>query len=758
MARIIEIPKIGEVEFPDSMTDDQILSAIQKLMGVAQQPTEQPSQANPAPPMLAPEMVAPQAAPPMAAPVAPPASLIAPPDAPVAVPVAPVAAPQAPVAAPPLSLFAPRTKVQQDKLPYESTAEMGATPSAAFTAGMQTDKKAAIKEFAKARGIPESKYRIVGNDIVYEAEDGKFYAEVPGILKAPKTSIAYNAPDVLEAIPGITAGIATAPMMLGGPVGAAGSVAITGGTSALANVARQKAAGLLAGEDRPLDIPQVATSGLLDAATQLIPGGKIVAANARTAADIARLDPNASAELLRMAQARGIQLTPAEATNLPSLKSQQKVLGNIPESSDILGRFYEKRYQEQVQPAVDEFLGSISRVSDPMTAGFRGQTALKDQLDALKKQRETLVEPYYKAAFDVAQPVDVKPIVSRIDSMLEIAKGEEKRELQRIRDLMYREVTVKDAEGKEVTQKILDDRLPALQRVKFAIDSSLESDAVKSMDKVIQGELTGIKNELVTTMGANNPKYLEANDAFATFSEPINRFMEKRPGLSLTNMSPDNLAQFASRVFDGSSPQTVRYVKQQIEANNPAAWQDVTRAFLQQKWEKASGVTPGSREIPVDAGATWRNILLGNEKDKRVLQAALSKEQYSALTDLTTVLEAAGRVKKIGSDTAFNQKVLKDMGNQAGGLLQTLGKAAGSLRLDAPLKFVADFASERQFGKNAESIANIITNPDSMSKLRQLRKLSPTSVQFWSGLSQLTTEFATPPVEEFFADYGNVPQ
>ena len=671
-------------------------------------------------------------------------------------PTAPQVAPAPkPPAAPP-QLYAPRTKVQQEALPFQSVAEMGATPSAAFRAGVQTDKKAAITEFAKARGIPESRYRIVGNDIVYEADDGKFYAEVPGILKAPKTSMAYVAPDIAEALPSIVTGIASAPMMLGGPVGAAGSMALTGGAASLANVGRQKIAGLISGEERPLDVGQVATSGLLDAATQLIPGAKVGMYNARTAADIGRLDPAAVAELQRMAQARGIQLTPAELTNLPSLKSQQKVLGNIPESSDVLGRFYEKRLQEQVQPAVDDFLGSISRVSDPMTAGFRGQTALKDQLETLKKQRETLVDPYYKAAFDVAEPVDVKPIVSRIDSMLEIAKGDEKRELQRIKDLMYRDVKVKDADGKEITQKVLDDRLPALQRAKFAIDATLESDAVKTMDKVIQGEITAIKNDLVSAMGAKNPKYLEANEAFATFSEPINRFMEKRPGLSLTGVSPDNLGQFASRVFDNASPQTVRYVRQQIEAANPAAWQDVTRAFLQQKWEKASGVTPGSREIPVDAGATWRNLLLGNEKDKRVLQAALSKEQYTALTDLTSVLEAAGRVKKIGSDTAFNQKVLKDMGNQAGGLIQTAGKLAGGIRLDAPLKFVADWASERQFSKNAESIAGIITSPDGMNKLRQLRKLSPTSVQFWSGLSQLVVDSSAPAVEEFFTDYGYV--
>ena len=749
MSIIVEIPDVGEVEFPSTMSQDEIRAAIMKIVGRGAAPQAAPQ-------------VAPQSAP-IAPPVAPPAVMppamqapIAPQAAPVAAPVAPpVQAPVAPQPTP-LQLYAPRTRIQQETLPFQATAEMGATPSAAFRAGVQTDKKAAITEFAKARGIPESRYRIVGNDIVYEADDGKFYAEVPGILKAPRTSLAYVAPDIAEAIPSVVTGIASAPMMLGGPAGAAGSVALTGGAASLANVGRQKIAGLISGEDRPLDVGQVATSGLLDAATQLIPGGRVLSANARTAADIGRLDPAAVSELQRMAQARGIQLTPAELTNLPSLKSQQKVLGNIPESSDVLGRFYERRFQEQVQPAVEDFLGSISRVSDPMTAGFRGQAALKDQLSALEKQRDTLVEPYYKAAFDVAQPVNVKPVAARIDSMLEIAKGEEKRELQRIKDLLFREVKTKDAEGNEVVQKVLDDRLSALQRAKFAIDATLRSDAVGSMDKVIKGEITGIQKDLVAAMGANNPKYLEANEAFATFSDPIQRFMEKRPGLSLTNISPDNLNQFASRVFDNASPQSVRYVRQQVEAVNPAAWQDVSRAWLQQKWEKASGVTPGSREIPVDAGATWRNLLLGNEKDKRVLQAALSKEQYTALTDLTSVLEAAGRVKKIGSDTAFNQKVLKDMGDQAGGLIQTAGKVAGGIRLDAPLKFIADWASERQFSKNAESIAGIITSPDGMSKLRQLRKLSPTSVQFWSGLSQLVVDSAAPPVEEFFTDYGYV--
>ena len=305
MSIIVEIPDVGEVEFPSTMSQEEIRAAIIKIVGrgAAPQVAPQPPVAPVAPPVAPVAPVAAPIAPTMQAPVAPQAAPVAPPVAPVAPPVAAVA-PQPPA---PLQLFAPRTRIQQESLPFQSVAEMGATPSAAFRAGVQTDKKAAIKEFAKARGIPESRYRIVGNDIVYEADDGNFYAEIPGILRAPRTSLAYVAPDIAEALPSIATGIASAPMMLGGPAGAAGSVALTGGAASLANVGRQKIAGLISGEDRPLDVGQVATSGLLDAATQLIPGGRVISANARTAADIGRLDPAAVAELQRIAQARGIQ-------------------------------------------------------------------------------------------------------------------------------------------------------------------------------------------------------------------------------------------------------------------------------------------------------------------------------------------------------------------------------------------------------------------------------------------------------------------
>lgn len=710
--KIIEIPGVGNIAFPANMSDDDIAKVIKEQI-IPKQQSQQ---------------------------IATPAPQTAQPAAP--------AQPSSP------SFYYPQ-KVSQPNLQYERAAEMAASPEAALRAGTQLDKRKSIAEFAKARGIPTDRYRVVDGEIVFMGDDGKYYAEVPGMLKAPLTSAAYYAPDVLEAAPSIAAGIATAPAMVAGPMGAAASMGITGATAAGANYLRQQVAGLLSGEETDVDPFNVIQAGALGTLGQAIPAGGIALRNRNVARDIGRINQQDVDRLTAIAREQGIDLTPAELTNLPSLKSQQKVLGNIPESSDTLGAFYTNRFQKQVQPAVDDFLSKISKVDDPTTAGYRGQMALRDQLDNLKAERTAAVEPIYQSAFQQATPVNVAPVLKNIDDMLRIAKGEEKRTLSEIRGYLTKEVTTKDAEGNIIKQTVPEDRLDALQRAKFAIDSKLESDAVQSMDKVVQGDLMRIKKTLVDRMGENNPMYLEANSAFEAASEPIRRFAERKTGTSLINVSQDNLNDFANRVFANASPQQIRYVKQQITAQNPKAWDDVTRSYLQQEWERAIKPVASATDEKIDAGLNWRNTLMGDVKKKEALRTALSPEQFQALTDLTDVLQAAGRVKKIGSDTAFNQRALQELQGDAPEVMTSLARVAGGLRLDQPLKFVADWATKRSFAKNAESLADIITSPDAMSKLKQLKKMSPTSPKYWSLFSQVVMQHgATPYLNEFFADYG----
>jgi hypothetical protein len=635
---------------------------------------------------------------------------------------------------------APKISIRDETIIPKSTAASGASALTALKAGVPTDKQAAIKIFAQARGIPESRYRVVGDEIVYQANDGQYYKEIPSVFTKPMTAAGYYAPDVLEAAPDIAAGIATSPMLLAGPAGVAGSALITGGVAAGTNALRQSIAGLLG--DQEFSGADVAKQGLISGGMQLLPFGVGKFLEKNLAKDIGKISTTEVADLTQKAKDLGIQLTPAELTNLPSLKSQQKVLGNIVESADTLGDFYLKRYKEQVQPAVNKFLSSVSKVDDPMTAGYRGQQALKDRIVQLEQAREEGSAPLYRAAFERSVPVDVAPIVKDIDAMLKIAKGDELKALQRIKANLYREKPSFNAQGDEVMVKTFEDRLPALQRAKFDIDKMFKEESFSSMDKVIQSEVTNIKNRLVQSMGKDNPMYLEANARFEELSQPLNIFAERRAGQSLTAVSKDNLNDLANRLFNNASPQTVRYTRQQIQAVSPEAWNDVTRAYLQTQWEKAMKPRIGAKEPRIDAGADWKTMLMGDSKSQKALLEALGAQQFQALSNLTQVLEAAGRVKKLGSDTAFNQRALKEMEDNAPSALAAFAKVTGGVLTPQKYgQFFRDWATERAFTNNAEQLANVITSKDGMNRLRELRKMSPTTPKFISGLAQLAADY-----------------
>ena len=326
--------------------------------------------------------------------------------------------------------------------------------------------------------------------------------------------------------------------------------------------------------------------------------------------------------------------------------------------------------------------------------------------------------------------------------MLKIAKGDELKALQRIKNNLYREKPSFNAQGDEVMVKAFEDRLPALQRAKFDIDKMFKEESFSSMDKVVQGEVTNIKNRLINAMGKDNPMYLEANKMFEELSQPLNVFAERRAGQSLTAVSKDNLNDLANRLFNNASPQTVRYTRQQIQSVSPEAWNDVTRAYLQTQWEKAMKPRIGSKEPRIDAGADWKIMLMGDAKSQKALLEALGPQQFQALSNLTQVLEAAGRVKKLGSDTAFNQRALKEMEDNAPSALAAFAQVTGGVLTPQKYgQFFRDWATERAFSKNAEQLANVITSKDGMNRLRELRKMSPTTPKFISGLAQLAADY-----------------
>jgi len=172
-----------------------------------------------------------------------------------------------------------------------SEPSRGASALTAFMGGIPTDKQAAVNYFASQRGISPSRYRIIDGDIAYQADDGKFYKEVSGL----GATAAYYAPDVMEMVPDVGAGIALAPLAITSPVGTATAAGGVGAVAAGTNYLRQKIAGKIAGQE--LDPFQVGLSGLLSGTAELAPAVRKGFQERRLARDIAQVDPKLVASL-----------------------------------------------------------------------------------------------------------------------------------------------------------------------------------------------------------------------------------------------------------------------------------------------------------------------------------------------------------------------------------------------------------------------------------------------------------------------------
>jgi hypothetical protein len=620
-----------------------------------------------------------------------------------------------------------------------SDPRRAASAGTAFVAGVPTDKMAAIRYFAKQRGIPESNYQIIDGDIAYQAEDGKFYKEVVGGLP----TAAYYAPDVAEMVPDILAGVASAPLTLAGPLGVGTAATITGGTAAATNYLRQKLGGLIGGQE--VNPTEVALSGGLSFLGETAPAIRKGFVERRTARDIAQMNVPLVNSLRAKAGRLDIPLTPAEITNLASLMSQQKVIGNVPESQVKMQKFYKER-EIKVQSAVNDYLDSISKIQDQAEAGSMGFDALQARKQQLIDERKAATEPIYESAFAASVPVDTAPVISKIDNFLKTqpANGRAASYLKKMKGLFEREVPALDETGQEITKKGIENRLPVLQNIKFELDSMFNEDAFKSLDKKIQGNLTEIKNTLLEQMGKDNPDYIAANAEFQRRSVELDEFNKRTTGSSLLQMSKDNLKNFSSRIFENPSPATVKYAKDQvIKGGGQEAWDAVVRSYLDDVWGKARKPSKTQQGDKFDTGNTWQNILLGDVKTKEAMRVALDPTQYKALTDLAEVLQAAGSVRKLGSDTAFNQLVTEELMKNPPVTSITTGvaRAVGGIKLDQPAKVLSDWAIKRDAAANADKIASIITSPDGISRLRELRQMSKTSAKYWAGLSQLMADY-----------------
>lgn len=546
----------------------------------------------------------------------------------------------------------------------------------------------AAERFPNERN-PERRYGLVDGEIVYRGDDGSFYRE-----QGTGGKVASWAGENLPAMLGAGVGAA-----MGGPPGAA-----LGGAT---GEAVRKMAGEAQGDEQTVmgnvvDIGAEAAFDWAGAKVGDMVGKHIV--NRRVVRDLPRFNAANSKQLQKLAQARGIILTPAEASNLGSLIQRQSMLNmGADEAGDLMRQFYGNR-AAQVQNVIDDFIG---KTPPAQVAGRSAREVGAQVIDDAAAARETATRAGYRMldkanprigekAFTALEEDDlVRGYVDKVVSDPKFAAMDQPRDsfkvVDRAQKLMADESAALKKAGRKYEARVLEGKRQELVRTMEAVVPGYrdirrtfaeQSRFVEDAEKGIEGVLAGLKDT----------RLRKAADIL----------------LSPGNVSPDDVGK-ARRTF--------------MMQGRTKDWDALVNQRLRDVFERQkSTIAQGDATI----GPKFHTAVYGSKRDRDIMKAAMGPQRFRDLDDLMAVLEAIGRVPKQQSITHFAGEAAKQEARSAAPVTTFLR----NLKVSDPGGELLDALTDRSVEKWRAMMARIVTSPDAvgeLEKLRVLRGMSPTS-------------------------------
>ncbi len=593
-----------------------------------------------------------------------------------------------------------------------------------------------IEYFARKRfpNLPPdeafNRYTMLANGtIVYQRDDGTYAAEVPEGL-SPGAMLKRSATGVGPALAGafpMATGIATAPSMVTGPAGMAGSIAATGAAGMLGETVRQGIGNYIA--DDPISAGDIAKEGAWSAAGQGAGEAIAYGLKRRLASDFAQYDPAGTAQLLQKAGRAGVQLTVPEASNLPSLKFRQQVVSEIPGSSDRMGAFYAQR-AGQVDTAMDNFLKTLSPNDSTELAGLRAKGAAFEAIDKAAKQRANAAGPLYRAAFENFQGLPQQyaqeaESLMRRPSMRQAAERAARLAADEGIDLAD---PTKSLQGMHYMQQ-------ALRDMAGEADSGMKGTEARSI-RALRDRLLKIMDDVSPKDSQGKSLYGEARSIYAANSPAVEA--AKDPSMTLVGFVSGLGDRKASDAYKAvldpkrSGPLAMSQFKKAVQAVDPEAWQQIKRAYLQDVWAEAGQRFATGQ--PYLQPAKFAAAMM-SPKQRQMLQEAFSPQEMAAFNDLMEVFEATGRGLPRNSTTVPKGVEMRRIEREAGGVPAMAARAG---QLASPGRW-AEWIEEARLGSHADKIAQIITDPQAQTLLKELKKVSPNEARFSSLLGQVLT-------------------
>lgn len=588
------------------------------------------------------------------------------------------------------------------------------------------------------------RYGLQDGRIFYMGDDGNTYFEEPEFsITEPGTwgkTVASSVGPGLAVAGGIAGGVATAP---------AGGIPGAGLGAALGDEMRQGLAMTFAGQKdfNPLQTAEEAGTAALG---QGIGAGvtKLFRAPIGTrgsARDIAKIQNKASQQEIQALQQKaadtGIQLTPAEITNLKSLRAQQNVLGDLPASSDIMADFYARRNAEQVPAAFDEFARGLSPVESVEMGAQSLQRGAKSAVETEAAERAAKARPFYQKAANVEispeayESLNSNPLIRQ---QMKAVMRDPKYQAD-LGELFPQAVSPETGafDANLIPVKKIDPtgKVGFYDIVKRRIGGLIDEAERKGNRNDVR-IYTNAKKKLLNVLDDASPDYRQARALFEEGSPPVTALTKGEVGAA-AQLSPLQMNRVTKIIFD-SGPMTIRQNRAAFaKAGKEQEWNDGLRAYLQENFDKAAQEYIGGNANP---GMRFRKAVFGTGKQKQAMMAAMSPEQWRGFSRLMDVLEATGRSQQGGSRTAFAKEGIEQLKQEAGGLGSKVIRAANPSNVLDTAR-IARAWEQMRLGQHSEKLAEIITSPEGMKQLAALKAIPPNSIKARQAVAQILAQW-----------------
>ena len=432
-----------------------------------------------------------------------------------------------------------------------------------------------------------------------------------------------------------------------------------------------------------------------------------------TAASVAnQATRNVTPEQLKMADALvkesyrlGSPITGAEAlakiTGASPLTAVQRVVENLPQSSETMASFMAKRPQANEQ-MVANALRNISPNQPTSATPMNFKNAAGELIGGAQKSLTENNDALYKKAGGVS--VYPAPAIFANDRIAEAVDA-----VTNTAKYGVKNGNPNSFETLIAAKKYLNDEYQ--EQVKSASGLKRGAGAVTSeAENLLSNYLKEQSPEYAR--GAKNYENAYKTQFNALNEGPVGQIAEGKVGAEVL-MPKTQISLY---------PTDIKRTVELLRRKDPSAVPDWTRQQLEGIFnETGQNLQNGPNQF---GGAKFAATIQGNKQQKANLQALVQEsagmQAYQGFERVLNNLEAQGTRQGAGSATSFNNQFQRELSE---------GGPLAAAKLVFKPSEVATKYEEWQLGKNANKLADMLTNPNSIKQLQDLARTKPNTAK-----------------------------